>query len=526
MALSYTQIALNTGTTENEGIGQKVFSFDFDFINSADIKARLTNDPEHANPTWTAPIAIASVDVAAKKITLSANPSDTAGVDGDSAIRIYRATTTEPIVDFQAGSRLSEADLDNAYKQGLYAAQEVQENASTTGAGAGLTDDCIDHNHIKEGAVRASEIEDGVVGTDELANDSVTTAKTANTLDWKTEGSTIILPTTNRNLSATDENYGWSGTLPVGRGGTGYSSLKTSHILDRVTGACDGSVVTRSPDVSPSTITLPNVSTIQTNTTSWADVTGSKIQYIPHSEATRIEYEFNFTFSKDSSQDALTYFRLLFTDEGDDTAVNEVSKARFCLGGNHYKGDIINFKWVFGLYNKAGGSGPDTSMGVVGPRSPSDPWNSWRWIYLQVKEDDNTPPSGVGGVPTMTRRRVGAGTGQLTSNVLTVVTDNPWIDKDPGRKEPVYLGGTWANATTDPKGAHYATYVSTTSFTIPLTGANQGSYDPGATAYVYSWVPDSQASSSRIHAIPHFTDETVQDNSSVRVPILTVTSIK
>ena len=64
MALSYTQIALNTGTTENEGIGQKVFSFDFDFINSADIKARLTKDPEHANPTWTAPIAIAEVDVA------------------------------------------------------------------------------------------------------------------------------------------------------------------------------------------------------------------------------------------------------------------------------------------------------------------------------------------------------------------------------------------------------------------------------------------------------------------------------
>ena len=525
MALSYTQISLNTGSTENEGIDQKVFSFDFDFINTNDIKAILTNNPEAASPTWTEPKAIASVDVAAKKITLSANPSATAGVDGDSAIRIYRSTTKDPIVDFQAGSRLSEADLDNAYKQGLYAAQEVQENASTTG-GAALTDDCIDHNHIKADAVRASEIKDGEVGTAELADDSVTTAKTANTMDWKTEGSTIILPTANRNLSATDANYGWNGTLAVDRGGTGYSSLKTSHILDRVTGACDGSVVTRSPDVSPSTITLPNVTSIQTNTTTWADVTGSKIQYIPHAEATRVEYEFNFTFSKDSSQDALTYFRLILSDEGDASSVNEVSKARFCLGGNHYKGDIIHFKWVFGLYDKAGGSGPDTSMGVVGPRSPSDPWNSWRWIYLQVKEDDNDAPSGVNGVPTMTRRRVVGGSGVLNSNVLTVATESAWIDKDPGRKEPVYLGGTWANATTDPKGAHYATYVSTTSFTIPLTGANQGSYDPGSTAYVYSWVPDAQASSSRIHAVPHFGDETTQDDASVRVPLLTVTSIK
>jgi hypothetical protein len=40
-------------------------------------------------------------------------------------------------VDFQNGSRLSESDLDTAYQQGLFVAQEVSENASTEIEGIG-----------------------------------------------------------------------------------------------------------------------------------------------------------------------------------------------------------------------------------------------------------------------------------------------------------------------------------------------------------------------------------------------------
>jgi hypothetical protein len=40
-------------------------------------------------------------------------------------------------VDFQNGSRLSESDLDTAYQQGLFVAQEVSENASTNIEGIG-----------------------------------------------------------------------------------------------------------------------------------------------------------------------------------------------------------------------------------------------------------------------------------------------------------------------------------------------------------------------------------------------------
>ena len=47
-------------------------------------------------------------------------------------IRVYRQTTYQPLVDFQSGSLLSEQDLDTAYRQSLFAAQEVRDNAVGT----------------------------------------------------------------------------------------------------------------------------------------------------------------------------------------------------------------------------------------------------------------------------------------------------------------------------------------------------------------------------------------------------------
>ena len=64
-------------------------------------------------------------DATNKTITLASAPSSFA------RIRLYRATATTALVDFQNGSRLSESDLDTAYQQGLFVAQEVAEDANT-----------------------------------------------------------------------------------------------------------------------------------------------------------------------------------------------------------------------------------------------------------------------------------------------------------------------------------------------------------------------------------------------------------
>jgi len=62
-----------------------------------------------------------------KTITLAAAPNTLY-----TTLRLYRATSTTQLIDFQNGSRLSESDLDAAYQQSLFVAQEIAEDASTT----------------------------------------------------------------------------------------------------------------------------------------------------------------------------------------------------------------------------------------------------------------------------------------------------------------------------------------------------------------------------------------------------------
>jgi len=66
-------------------------------------------------------------DAVNKTITLAAAPNTLYSI-----LRLYRATSTTQLIDFQNGSRLSESDLDAAYQQSLFVAQEISEDASTT----------------------------------------------------------------------------------------------------------------------------------------------------------------------------------------------------------------------------------------------------------------------------------------------------------------------------------------------------------------------------------------------------------
>ena len=78
---------------------------------------------------WT-PLALdasAPRDAVNKTVTLATAPNALY-----TKIRLYRATSTTQLVDFQNGSRLSESDLDTAYQQGLFVAQEIAEDASTS----------------------------------------------------------------------------------------------------------------------------------------------------------------------------------------------------------------------------------------------------------------------------------------------------------------------------------------------------------------------------------------------------------
>lgn len=145
MANSY--IEYSTAGTGTNGLGQNIFSYaDIDVLSVNDIKCR-----GYAMSAWQ-DVAVADqgalTNSTTKKITLTASDAT-----AYSKVRLYRSTTSNALVDFVDGARLTESDLDTAYKQGLFVAQEVAENASTDGASgvAGLTDNNLAESFYKEG---------------------------------------------------------------------------------------------------------------------------------------------------------------------------------------------------------------------------------------------------------------------------------------------------------------------------------------------------------------------------------------
>ena len=145
MANSY--IEYSTAGTGTNGLGQNQFSYaDIDVLSVNDIKCR-----GYAMSAWQdVPVSNqgALTNSTTKKITLTASDAT-----AYSKVRVYRSTTSNALVDFVDGARLTESDLDTAYKQGLFVAQEVAENASTDGASgvANLTDNNLAESFYKEG---------------------------------------------------------------------------------------------------------------------------------------------------------------------------------------------------------------------------------------------------------------------------------------------------------------------------------------------------------------------------------------
>ena len=143
MANSYIEYT-TTGIGTN-GLGQTTFSFStLEVLNADDINifGRLADDTKVA-------LTISSRDATAKTITLSASPA----AAYCTKVRVYRSTTSNALVDFVDGARLTESDLDTAYKQGLFVAQEVSEDAGAIGTLAvnSLTESNMAQSFYKEG---------------------------------------------------------------------------------------------------------------------------------------------------------------------------------------------------------------------------------------------------------------------------------------------------------------------------------------------------------------------------------------
>lgn len=178
MPTSYTTITLLSGSSGTNAVGQTVYGpFDFDYINTSDLKA-VVKMTSGSTFKWQS-VAVASVDATTKLVTLSANLSFSDVLD---QMRIYRETSLSSLVDFQSGSRISEADLDTAYRQSLFVAQEAIENASgsetrTLQTADDIASGAITAAELATDAVETAKIKDVNVTAGKLATDAVETAK-------------------------------------------------------------------------------------------------------------------------------------------------------------------------------------------------------------------------------------------------------------------------------------------------------------------------------------------------------------
>jgi len=195
-ALSYYQVESSTISEWPNPI-----TFSLDALSADDIEVCVIDtNPVIAQPLLTLTKGVDyNIDFAAKTVTCtSAAWSDLSKITSHAAdqLRIFRATSTTELVDFTNGAVLNADDLNLAYKQNLFAAQEMNEDAAYTKGGiqsvgpaqiadsavttAKIANTAVDSNKLATDAVVTAKIQNAAVNADKLATDAVTTAKIQN----------------------------------------------------------------------------------------------------------------------------------------------------------------------------------------------------------------------------------------------------------------------------------------------------------------------------------------------------------
>jgi hypothetical protein len=111
---------------------------------------------------------------------------------------------------------------------------------------------------------------------------------------------------------------------------------RPGQILEVLASPCDGSSIT----VGSGAYTVANVTTQQTLSTTYQDLTGSTIAYTPPAGATRVIYEFCFAMRWEHDH-AITHHRFFIDGV-------EVVFARFNRSGR-YQEDKITFEWPIAI---------------------------------------------------------------------------------------------------------------------------------------------------------------------------------
>ena len=143
------------------------------------------------------------------------------------------------------------------------------------------------------------------------------------------------------------------------------ANVPKGSVIEQFCSPCNGSYIT----VQSGTYQVQPVSGAQALSTSYADITGSSIDYTPPTGTQTVKYDFNFQLSYESQSHISSY--KLFLDD------NEVEKFRTVLSvqtGSSWE-NRVHFTWAFHI-----GGTPDTTVGRVAS------WSSALKIKLQALE--------------------------------------------------------------------------------------------------------------------------------------------
>ena len=146
-----------------------------------------------------------------------------------------------------------------------------------------------------------------------------------------------------------------------------YNSVieQEGQVLETLAGVCDG----RSVTVSSGTYTLENVSTSLNGTTTFTDMTGSKISYKPPPGTRQVIYEFEFQHNYHGTN-GWGYYKFLL----DGTQVGEV----FELGFDNYGSSWQKVSFIFEIGQN------DLSNGKISS------WDSHKEIKMQFREHSSS----------------------------------------------------------------------------------------------------------------------------------------
>jgi len=144
----------------------------------------------------------------------------------------------------------------------------------------------------------------------------------------------------------------------------GFEFGGAGNVLEILSSPCNGTQVT----VPSGTYTMADITATQDLTTSFADVTGSSINYTPPSGTTRVHYEFYVQFAYDNDNYAGTQIKF-FLDG------TEVTDARRSYYGNYFLGGF-SFKYTI----NCNASGANTAHGDI------TSWTTPKIMKLQAAE--------------------------------------------------------------------------------------------------------------------------------------------